>query len=151
VTKGEFDSLLANRAKRIDGDIKWSESKTIPNVLDFRVRVFSTSGYALVIKGSHHLLLKKTSFTLFNQKLGRIFSVDFDRAHGDAGNCHLHRWNGNKLTVIRATASPQIASNPLTLWRWFCEQAGITHNGQLAELPEQPPGQASFFGKSQGR
>jgi hypothetical protein len=151
VTKGEFDSLLANRNKRIDGDIKWGESKGIPNVFDFRVTVFSTTGYALVIKGSHNRLLNKTSFTLFNQKVGRIFSVDFDRSHGDAGNCHLHRWNGSKCIVLKATATPQTASNPLSLWKWFCEQAGISHNGNLANLPEQPPVQASLFGKSQGR
>jgi hypothetical protein len=95
--------------------------------------------------------LNKTSFTLFSQKIGRIFSVDFDRTHGDAGNCHIHRWNGKKCTAEKANATVQIATNPLTLWRWFCAQARITHDGQLAELPERPPAQVLLFGNSQAR
>lgn len=50
-------------------------------MVDFRVRVENENGYALWVKGSHNRELKKTSFTLFSQDTGRLFSVDVGIDH----------------------------------------------------------------------
>jgi hypothetical protein len=88
VTKDEFDVLLADE-----------QNPTMSYVVDFRVRVKSMAGYPLTAKGSHNRQVRKTTYTLFTDR--RIFALDFDRSHGDAGGFHLHEWNGSECDTRR--------------------------------------------------
>jgi hypothetical protein len=74
----------------------------------------------------------------------RIFAVDYDREHGDAGKFHVHLWEGDlqKRIATKADAEIAIGKDPLRLSKWFCGQANITHNETLASLP---PVQANLF------
>jgi hypothetical protein len=134
VTQAEFEALIADLTKRIEGTISWSQDKS-GVVFDFRAKVKSDSGDQLSVKGSHNRKLGKTSYTLFTTD--RIFSVDYDRNHGDAGNFHIHAWDASrqKCVAMKASGQIEIARDPLRLWKWFCEQAHITHDGVLESLP----------------
>jgi hypothetical protein len=138
VTTAEFEALLADPSKRIDEDILWDENKSLPHVVDFRIRVKSED-YHLVIKGSHNRTLGKTSYTLFIGDLGRLFSVDYDRRHGIVGHFHCHRWDGESRKCIAspASVSDEIGRDPNKLWVWFCKEANIAHNGILHAFPPQ--------------
>lgn len=134
MTQAEFEAIIADLTKRIEGDISWNQDKS-GIVFDFRVKVRSDSGDQLSVKGSYNRKLGKISYTLFTTD--RIFSVDYDRDHGDAGNFHVHTWDESKRKCIatKATAASEISRDPLRLWKWFCEQAHITHDGVLQSLP----------------
>ena len=134
MTQGEFDALIADSTKRIDGAIVWNQDKQ-GIVFEFRVRVVSESGDQLFVKGSHNRKLGKTSYTLYTTE--RIFGVDYDRAHGNAGNFHVHKWDSEKQKCLAesAEASTIIGRDPQQLWKWFCDLTSITHNGALQPLP----------------
>lgn len=143
VTQVEFDALIADRTKRIEGPIAWIPDQS-GTVFEFRVKVISAGGDQLTIKGSHNRKLGKTTYTLFSTD--RIFGADYDRKHGDAGSFHVHRWDANRQTstATKADAGIEIGKDPLRLWKWFCEQAHIKHEG--GALAPLPPVQRSLFG-----
>jgi hypothetical protein len=134
VTQGEFNALIADSTKRIEGGIAWTQDKN-GVVFEFRIRVLSDPGDQLSVKGSHNRKLGKTSYTLYTTD--RIFSVDFDRRHGDAGNFHIHVWDAAKQKCVAAKVddSAEIGKDPLRLWKWFCDKTQIVHNGALQALP----------------
>jgi hypothetical protein len=66
VTQAEFEALIADLTKRIEGTISWSQDKS-GVVFDFRAKVKSDSGDQLSVKGSHNRKLGKTSYTLLRQ------------------------------------------------------------------------------------
>jgi hypothetical protein len=135
MTQGEFEALIADLSKRIDETISWTQIDKAGDKFEFRVKVISDSGEQMSIKGSHNRKLGKTSYTLFTSD--RIYSVDHDRSHGDAGNFHVHTWDASKGKCIAspAAASIEVGRDPQLLWDWFCEQAHITHYGVLESLP----------------
>lgn len=139
MTKGEFDALLADSGKVIEGDITWSQDKSLSYVTGFSVKLESQSGYPLTIRGSYNRVVKKISYTLIGPNGFRIFAVDYDRKHGDAGKFHVHSWDGTKCVATKATAPMKVAHDPATLWKWFCEQAGIEHKGTFGTPPPLPP------------
>ena len=139
MTKAEYDALLAEGGKIIEADISWSQDKSLSYVSEFFVKLESESGYPLTIKGSYNRVLKKNNYTLFSPKVGRIFAVDYDRKHGDAGEFHVHSWDGTKCVATKAVAPAGIEGDPVRLWKWFCEQAGIIHSGTFGSPPPLPP------------
>ncbi len=104
-------------------------------IFEFRVKVVSDAGDQLSVKGSHNRKLGKTSYTLFSTV--RLFSVDYDRNHADVGNFHVHTWDASQQKPIaaKANAETEIGKDPLQLWKWFCEQTHIRHDGTLESLP----------------
>jgi hypothetical protein len=142
VTDAEFREILDDQTKTIEGDIQWTQDKTMSHVLIFRVKVENEPGFSLWVKGSYNRDLDKVSFPLFDQNTGRLFGIDSGQDHHNrgcqwVGELHVHRWN--EATKDREAALFSLPSNaemtPAALWAEFCRQAKITHNGGLPNPP----------------
>ena len=148
MSDAELVVILNDETKTIDGDIRWSQDKSLSYVVDFRVKVENELGYPLWIKGSYNYELQKTGFALFSQDAGRLFAVDAGQDHHNrscsyVGEIHLHTWT--EATKDRDASPVEVnATDPLSLWRWFCASAKVIHVGALLEPPD-PTKQMDLF------
>lgn len=129
LSAAEFDAMLADDSKRIDGDIDWDSGK-VP-WQSFQVDIASDAGYPLVLKGSYNPLVGKLSFSVLMQGEGRVYALDLGRDHKKVGETHKHRYQDAGHDVY---APPDITALPHEVelaWEQFCREARITHNGTL--------------------
>jgi hypothetical protein len=142
ITQGEIDIILDDATKRIDGDLRWSEDEDHSPAFQFRAEVGSDAGYPLQINGRINALAGTVSFTLIHKGTGRIYALDLGADHHNptcqcVGEKHKHRWT-EQYADKQAYAPGDITvgvDDPVELWRQFCLEAKITHNGSL----ERPP------------
>ena len=66
ITQGEFEAILTDTSKRIDGDIKWKSDEDHSPAVEFRVPVLSTSGFPLYVNGRFNGLARTLSFNLIH-------------------------------------------------------------------------------------
>lgn len=142
----DFEALLADTKKSINEDIKWEEDKDHPPTVMFQVKV---TGYPLYVKGSYKPITQGLSYVLIYYGVGRIYGLDMGHNHTNpsgfkVGRKHKHRWDEN-LRDQEAYVPDDItapASDPLGVWRQFCKEALIIHNGRMY-LP--PPLRLELF------
>lgn len=96
-TQLEFDALLADATKRIEGDIDWAEDEDHSPSVEFRAEVRSDAGYPLFVRGSFNKLAKALSFTLIHRAVGRIYALDLGKDHHNpscqnVGEKHKHTY-----------------------------------------------------------
>lgn len=138
----EFETLLADTTKRIDGDIQWQEDEDHSPCVEFRAEVSSGQGWPLFVKGSFNPLIPALSYVLILQTSGRIYGLDLGKDHhnpqcNQVGEKHKHRWS-DQYRDKEAYAPPDItapASDPVAVWTQFCAEAGIIHQGQMNPPP----------------
>ena len=138
----EFEAIMADETKLIDSDIAWFEDEDHSPSQEFRVEVKSGSGYPLFIKGSYNPLIPALTYSLIHRGVGRIYGLCYGKGHHNPtcqriGNLHKHSWNDavkdkNSYvpTDIRAPAH-----DPVHVWREFCAEARIRHDGRLDAPP----------------
>lgn len=149
LTNMEFDTILADAGKRINGDIAWSEDEDHSPSIEFRADVESDSGWPLFVRGSINPLAGTATFVLLFKPVGRIYGLDVGKGHHNPDcntipDTHKHHWNDHDRDK-RAYSPPDItasAANPIELWAQFCREAKITHNGRLLA---PPPYQMELF------
>jgi len=142
LTQAEFGALLADASKRIDGDIAWSEDEDHSPAVEFRVEVDSTPGYPIFIRASYNQLAKTLSYALIHRATGRIYALDMGKDHHNpsctnTGEKHKHSWNEatrDKEAYVPADITAPV-DDPLEVWKQFCAEAAITHNGALHSPP----------------
>lgn len=143
LTQAEFEALIADTSKRVEGDISWSEDEDHSPTVEFKAKIESEPGYALFVKGSFNALSHNVSFTIFHSSIGRIYALDIGKDHRNpngklVGEKHKHRWN-EKYRDKEAyfptdiTSSP---SDPVAVWAQFCEEAKMTHAGIMHRPPQ---------------
>ncbi len=142
LTNTEFESILTDTSKRIEGDIKWSEDEDHSPSVEFRVEVRNDQGWPLFIRGSWNPLAVTATFALILKTHGRIYALDMGKDHHNpqctqTGRKHKHRWTEqfrDKEAYVPndITAPPH---DPVALWKQFCIEAGIVHDGTLAPPP----------------
>lgn len=136
-------AILADRSKRVIGDLSWSEPTLGATWVRFRAPVESFEGWPLKVYGSYNREAPCISFCLIHPGVkGRLYGLEIGGAHRFPDGrlleeTHKHRWNqrlgeGNVYVPDDITAE---AAEPVKAWREFCEEAGITHDGEL----ESPP------------
>ncbi|ASC69189.1 hypothetical protein XM38_001150 [Halomicronema hongdechloris C2206] len=139
LTQAEFDQILDDPSKRIDGDITWTNSN---NTLwsQFRADIITSSDHDLFIQGSYNPVIPALSYILIYPAAGcRIYGLDLGKDHRNpdgrlVGETHKHSWT-ETFRDKQAYAPPDItapASNPVEVWQQFCQEARITHNGIMA-------------------
>jgi hypothetical protein len=138
----EFNGILADLTKEISGDIHWLTDEDHSHCVEFRAEVLSAGGWPLFVKGTYNPLVPALSFSLILKSEGRIYGLDIGKDHHNpqchqVGDCHKHRWSEEfrdkeayKPTDITATAD-----NPVEVWKQFCIEAAITHNGRMLVPP----------------
>lgn len=142
LTNTEFTSILADTSKQIEGSISWSEDEDHSPSLEFRAEVQSSAGWPLFIRGSYNQLAGALTFALILKTEGRIYALDLGKDHHNpecvqVGDKHKHRWS-EQFRDKEAYAPDDITApvtDPVSVWAQFCQEANITHKGEMDQLP----------------
>jgi len=142
MTQGEFEALIEDTSKRIEAEISWGEDEDHSPSVEFRVEVASEAGYPLFVRGSYNPLAQKLTYCLIHRAVGRIYGLDLGSDHHNpscrtVGDPHKHRWSEVTKTMEAYVPSDITAGidNPVVVWRQFCAEAKIMHNGILHSPP----------------
>lgn len=142
LTQAEFDTLLDDVTKRIDGDIAWQADEDHSSCMEFKAPIASDAGWPLYVKGTYNPLIPALSYTLILQSEGRIYALDLGKRHHNpschhVGDCHKHRWSEQlKDKVAYEPADITAAADaPVQVWRQFCAEARIDHRGTFMAPP----------------
>jgi hypothetical protein len=97
MTQTEFDAILSDGSKRIDGDISWQEDEDHSPAVEFRAEVSSDVGYPLFVRGSYNPEAKALTFVVIHRGVGRIYGLDLGKDHHNpdchcTGRRHKHKW-----------------------------------------------------------
>jgi Family of unknown function (DUF6978) len=146
LTSTEFETILNDTSKRLEGDIAWQVDEDHSPSVEFRAEVLSDAGWPLFVRGSYNALIPALSYVLILKTAGRIYALDLGKDHHNptcdqVGEKHKHRWREDfrdkEAYVPTDIAEP--ASDPVAVWKQFCAEAKLTHDGALA-VPQPPPG-----------
>lgn len=140
LTQEDFDALLDDPSKRIEGDISWTPDPDHSPALEFRQPVASAISGPLVIAGYYNPAAGKLSYTLIHQGARRIYALDLGADHQNpppgkerVGEKHKHswteEWGDKKAYVPQDITEPW--HRPIEVWHQFCEEAGIRHEGTM--------------------
>jgi hypothetical protein len=148
LTRQEFDVILADTTKRILGDIDWREDADHSPAREFRIEVSSDSGWPIFIVGRWNPYAGTLSYVLIHRGAGRIYGLDLGADHHNptcerVGEKHKHAWTEEFRDKQAYVPSDITASwdQPVEVWRQFCRQANITHQGQM----HPPSGQGELI------
>jgi len=139
----DFETLLQDASKRIPGDISWVEDEDHSPAVEFRAEIISDAGYPVFVKGSYNALAATLSYTLIHRGSGRIYALDMGKDHHNpdcqfVGEKHKHRWREpvrDKEAYVPEDITMS-ATDPVGVWKQFCREAQIQHDGIL---PNPPP------------
>ena len=142
LTNSEFDSILQDTSKRIDGNIVWAEDEDHSPSVEFRVEVVSEEGWPLFVRGSYNPLIPALTFALILKTVGRIYALDLGKDHhnpgcNQVGAKHKHKWTEqfrDKEAYVPADITTA-ASDPAAVWKQFCDEAKLIHAGVLGAPP----------------
>lgn len=138
LTNAQWGSIMKDPTKRIDGDIEWIEDEDHPPARRFSARVETTARLPLFVHGRCNPLARSLSYVLVLKSEGRIYGLDMGKDHCNpqgnrVGNPHKHRWSeiyrDNEAYAPKDITAP--VSDPVSVWRQFCAEAGIGHNGRM--------------------
>ena len=142
LTNVEFQLILSDESKRVDGDISWSSDEDHSPAYEFRASVESDAGYPLQLNGRVNLLARTLTFCLLHRQFGSIYRLDLGKNHHNPdcnfiGEVHKHSYEEG-YSDKKAYVPPDIAEgidDVVGVWRQFCREAGISHNGTLQRPP----------------
>jgi hypothetical protein len=149
LTNTEFETILNDTSKRIEGDIMWQEDEDHSPSSEFRAEILSDAGWPLFVRGSYNPLIPALSYMLILKTAGRVYGLDMGKDHHNpqceqVGEKHKHQWTENfrdkEAYVPNDISMP--ASDPVAVWGQFCAEVKLVHNGKMA-LP--PPTQGDLF------
>ena len=142
MTQAAFEALLADTSKRIEQDIVWQEDEDRSPGVEFRVPIDSDSGFPIFIKGWYNWEARTLSYSLIHRGVGRIYGLDLGKDHHNpsctyVGEIHKHSWSEvsrDKDAYVPADIT-MAASDPVGVWREFCQEAKINHVGVMNSPP----------------
>jgi hypothetical protein len=142
LTNAEFETILGDPSKCIEGNIVWQEDEDHSPSLEFRAEVYSDTGWPLFVRGSYNPLIDALSYVLILKTVGRIYGLDLGKDHHNpqcdqVGDHHKHRWTQqfrDKEAYV-PTDLTALPSDPVMCWQQFCAEANLKHNGTLAPPP----------------
>src|SRR5688572_205999 len=138
LTNAEFEALLADKSKRIEGDIEWEEDEDHSVCREFKAQVLSDPGYSLSVRGTYNPVACALSLVLVYSGHGRIYGLDLGKDHRNptgerVGEKHKHRWT-EQYKDKQAYVPPDITATPkdvVLAWTQFCAEASIRHDGTM--------------------
>ena len=144
ITNNEFEAMLADSDKRIEGDLVWRDDEDHSPAVEFRAEVASGAGYPLFVCGRLNRLAGTLSYVLIHRGAGRVYGLDLGADHHNptcdyVGEKHKHRWT-EQFADKQAYVPDDITApleDPVGVWSQFCAEAAIVHTGQLKEPPPQ--------------
>lgn len=140
----EFEAILADTSKQIDGDIDWQEDEDHSPAIEFKVDVRSNAGWPLFVRGSYNALAGTLTFSLILKTDGRMYGLDMGKNHHNptcqmVGEIHKHRWSEahKDKVAYRPDDITKPANDPVGVWQQFCSESKIVHNGALRQPAPQ--------------
>ncbi|MFH1075825.1 MAG: hypothetical protein V1753_03140 [Pseudomonadota bacterium] len=144
LTNTEFETILNDHSKRITDDIAWQEDEDHSPSVEFRAEVQSDAGWPLFVRGSYNPLIQALSYMLILKTEGRVYGLDIGKDHhnpqcNQVGEKHKHKWteqfHDKEAYVPNDITAPP--SDPVAVWKEFCAEIKLTHNGNLTALQLQ--------------
>lgn len=143
LTDVEFETILLDSSKRIEGDIRWQEDEDHSPAVEFRAEIQSDAGWPLFVRGSYNPLIPALTYALILKPAGRVYALDLGKDHhnpdcNQVGEKHKHRWT-ETYRDKHAYSPGDItapASDPIAVWTQFCAEANIAHGGSLNAPPD---------------
>ena len=138
ISQQEFESILHDDSKMIEGNIKWQHDEDHSPAREFKEKVNSDAGNPLFIVGRYSDLAGTLSYALILRGVGRIYALDLGADHRNpdgelVGIKHKHRWSDGfrdkQAYVPEDITEPW--DRPIHVWRQFCRQARIRHQGRM--------------------
>lgn len=135
--KADFQAILRDTSKRVEGNLSWSRPQPGTPWVKFRANIASEAGYPLQVEGSHNPLAEKTTFTVLYAGKGRIYALDLGGAHKQPDGemlegTHKHRLADDgqleAYVPLDITADP---TDPVLAWDEFCAEFNLAHQGEL--------------------
>ena len=141
LSKEEYDTIIADGTKRIDGDLAW-EGRTNAPTREFRVDIESEAGHPLFIKGWYNAHNGKLSYALIHRTNGRIHGLDLGADHCNpdgefVGEKHKNYWvpgARDKWAYVPDDIT-EPWHRPVAVWTQFCAEINLRHDGVLREPP----------------
>lgn len=138
----EFEALLLDTTKQIDGDIVWESDEDHSPAVEFRAEVTSQAKYPLFVRGRYNILAQTLTYALIHRSCGRIYALDMGKDHQNpsgtpVGKKHKHRWSErfrDKEAYVPEDITA-LASDPIGVWQQFCREACLIHNGVMLLQP----------------
>ena len=138
ITQQEFNAILADTTKTIEGDLAWSDDEDHSPAIEFRAEVRSEAGYPLFVVGRYNPMAGTLSFAIIHRGAGRIYGLDLGADHHNptcqrVGEKHKHRWTEafrDKEAYVPDDIT-ESQDHPVSVWAQFCKEANIRHDGML--------------------
>jgi hypothetical protein len=141
-TRTEFETLLNDESKRLEGDIIWEEDEDHSPCLEFRAELLSDSGWPLFVRGSFNPLIPALFYVLILKSTGRIYGLDMGKDHhnpqcAQVGEKHKHCWSEQfrDKEAYEPTDITAGVDDPVAVWAQFCAEARIEHRGAMRRPP----------------
>lgn len=147
LTQNEFEAILADESKRVEGDLSWCDDEDHSPSVEFRANILCDADYPLFVRGSYNALAQTLTFAVIHRGAGRIYALDLGKDHHNpdcknVGEKHKHYWNEpvrDKEAFVPHDITAA-ASDPVAVWRQFCSEARIVHRGTMRAPPPLQPG-----------
>ena len=133
----EYDAIIADETKQIEGDISWTPGQN-PLAVMFRHNVDSDEGFPLFLQGWYNPYSGKLSYAIIYRGVGRIYGLDLGAGHinpdGRAvGETHKNYWTPEYRDTW-AYVPEDITSpwdRPVEVWEQFCVEVNLEHRGVM--------------------
>jgi hypothetical protein len=145
LSQAEFEAILQDNSKTIQGDIVWQSHPQHELLLKFKAEILADlDNYQLSLRGTYNPLIYALSYHLICPPYGRIYGLDLGKAHKNpngehVGDKHKHRWS--EIYRDKQAYEPKditaSGDNPLKVWQQFCKEAAIRHDGVMRSIPSQ--------------
>ena len=94
------------------------------------------------MKGRYNVAARTLTYALILKTAGRIYSLDLGKDHHNpqcdqVGEKHKHRWSeqyGDQEAYVPEDVNAPV-SDPVTVWKEFCAEARIQHDGKMKPPP----------------
>lgn len=142
ISQTEFDAMMEDAQKWIEGDLRWREDPDHSPAVEFRAEIQSAVGYPLWVNARLNRIAGTLSYTLVHRATGRVYALDLGADHHNPtchriGEKHKHRWteqHADKLAYVPGDISAT-TEEPVRVWQQFCTEAKISHRGTLGHPP----------------
>lgn len=139
ITDAEFQAIIQDTSKRIEGDIIWYPDEDDSLAREFRVSVLTDNIGQFQLDGRYNPYAGTLIFALKRFGTGNIYVLNLGDFvyHNPTGETltgtHKQHWT-EEFKDKHAYIPPDITTEwhePVRVWIQFCNESKITHNGRM--------------------
>lgn len=144
ISQQEFEAILADDTKRVIGNIAWGDDIDHHPAREFRAKIRNDGNYSMFVEGEYIPPSGKLSYSLILRGTGRIYGLNLGKAHRNPDGKmvqgkHKHYWKDGYRDKFAYIPEDITATwdQPIEVWRQFCAEANIRHQGIMRQPDEQ--------------